>query len=76
MSHREHVRYVINASSKNYMSVTLANDALSDCHVGMIGNNELYVFGELDAGNITVLKDNFEIYDDIDDGEVLSLLEE
>jgi len=76
MSHREHVSYFLNAVSKSSSSVDLANNEMENCQVALSKEQTIYVYGELSDNNIEVLLKNFEVYDDIENPDVLELLEE
>lgn len=76
MSHREHVSYFLNAVSKSSSSVDLANSEMQKCQVSVAKDQTIYVYGELSDENVNVLMNHFEVYDDIENPEVLELLEE
>ena len=76
MSHREHVSYFLNAVSKSSSSVDLANYEMQKCKVALAKDQTIYVYGELSDKNVNVLMNHFEVYDDIENPEVLILLVE
>lgn len=76
MSHREHVSYFLNAVSKSSSSVDLANSEMQKCKVALAKDQTIYVYGELSDENVNVLMNHFEVYDDIENPEVLILLVE
>jgi len=76
MSHREHVSYFLNATSKSSSSVDLANNEMENCQVALAKDQTIYVYGELTDKNINVILTYFDVYDDIKNPEVLEFLEE
>lgn len=76
MSTRERTTYFISGNSKSSSSEVIANQELRGCTVSVYGQYTIMVYGDLSIFDKNVLEKHFELYDDIFDESVLTLIKE
>lgn len=75
MSHREKATYYISGTPTSSSSVNVVNTN-TDISVSVQSGGFIRVYGEMSENDKIILSSYFELYDDIFDETVLSLLEE